>query len=205
MSTRVIALVLVPVVCVLIAFARPILGSWLGQAYAHHGATAFQILGFGVLCNALAYVPFIYVQALGRPDVTARLHVAELIVYVPLTWVLVTRYGIVGAAMAWTGRVLVDALLLVAALSRMLGVTPARLFVRRAAYAALAALALLGALSAAADVLPRSPATSVGVSGALLLAFAAAAWHHALDDEERSSLRGRLRRRRAPSLVRAAK
>jgi len=204
-SMRVIALVLVPAVCVLIAFARPLLELWLGQAHAHHGATAFQILGFGVLCNALAYVPFIYVQALGRPDVTARLHVAELVAYVPLTWLLVTRYGIVGAATAWTGRVLVDALLLVAVLSRMLGVAPARLFVRRAAYVALAALALLAALSVAADVLPRSPAASVGGSGVLLLAFAAAAWRHALDDEERSSLRGRLGRLREPSLVRAAK
>jgi O-antigen/teichoic acid export membrane protein len=60
----------------------------------------------------LAQVPFSFLQGIGKPDVTSKLHVAELLVYIPALWLLVGSFGIIGAAIAWTGRVAIDTALL---------------------------------------------------------------------------------------------
>ena len=52
------------------------------------------------------------VQAYGRPNWTAQLHVIELIVYVPYLWVLVGKYGAEGAAIAWVIRVTISTIAL---------------------------------------------------------------------------------------------
>ena len=46
------------------------------------------------------------------PDITAKLHVAELIAYVPYLLWLIESYGIEGAAIAWVIRVTISTLVL---------------------------------------------------------------------------------------------
>jgi Na+-driven multidrug efflux pump len=48
------------------------------------------------------------IQAIGRVDLTAKLHVAELFLFVPGLMFAVTHWGIMGAAWAWTVRTTVD-------------------------------------------------------------------------------------------------
>jgi O-antigen/teichoic acid export membrane protein len=95
---------------------------WLGDAFAGHGGLAIRILAFGVLANAVAHVPSSFIAALGRPEISARFHLLELAIHVPLAWWLITRYGVTGAALAWTIRVTFDAALLFGAASRVLRV-----------------------------------------------------------------------------------
>jgi O-antigen/teichoic acid export membrane protein len=184
-SVRTIMVVLLPAVCVLIAFAPTILGVWLGQSYAARSTVLLQILAVGALCNAAAYVPFTYIQALGRPDVTGRLHAAELLAYIPLTWFLVHRYGAVGAALAWTTRVAVDAALVAVGVAWVLRVSPRRLLTPRAAYLALSGVALLAALAGAAAGVRRAPVSALVGGAAAVALFAAAAWRYAMDEGER--------------------
>jgi O-antigen/teichoic acid export membrane protein len=67
------------------------------------------------LMNSLAQVPFALIQGFGRPDITAKFHVFELFLYVPLVWLLIKNLGIMGGALAWTFRVILDSVLLFAA------------------------------------------------------------------------------------------
>ena len=62
--------------------------------------------------NSLAQVPFTFLQGVGKPDLTAKLHLFELPLYLGLLWWLIGTRGIEGAAIAWTARVAVDAFFL---------------------------------------------------------------------------------------------
>ena len=96
----------------ILLFGPFLLRIWLGTEFAQEGRTVVRILALGVYVNALAHVPSGFLTALGRPDSIARFHVAELILHLPLAWFLILHFGIVGAAIAWTIRVSVDACLL---------------------------------------------------------------------------------------------
>ncbi len=104
--------ILTPAVVVALLLVKPFLYLWIGSAVAQRAAPVGQILLLGIWINALAYVPFAYLQARGRPDLPAKFHVLELLPYALVLWLLITQLGIVGAAWAWTLRVFADALLL---------------------------------------------------------------------------------------------
>jgi len=100
--------VLFPVVVLTIVAGACGLRIWLGADFAQHSFRVLQWLAAGVFPQSLAQVPFALVQGAGRPDLTAKLHLIELPLYMlALCW-LISMYGVEGAAMAWTARVAVD-------------------------------------------------------------------------------------------------
>lgn len=109
-STKHVFLVVFPMVAAIVLFAPEGLTLWLGPTFAAHSTTVLRWMAIGTLINCVAQVPFTCVQAVGRPDLTAKLHLIELPLYLlGLRWA-VGVYGIEGAAVAWTARVVVDAL-----------------------------------------------------------------------------------------------
>lgn len=127
-AVRNISLILAVPALALVLFGPTLLRLWLGDVFAEQGGTALRILAFGVLANALAHVPSSFVAALGRPDISAKFHLLELALHVPLAWWLITHYGVTGAAIAWTTRVTFDAALLFGAASKVLGIPVRALF-----------------------------------------------------------------------------
>jgi O-antigen/teichoic acid export membrane protein len=121
-SAVVTYIVMLPVSLGAILFAKDVLQLWLGGEFADRSTVVLQILAMGVLANSLAQVPFSLIQGLGRPDITAKLHLLELPLYVILLAVLVTQWGIKGAAIAWTIRVCVDFSLLIIIAGRTLDI-----------------------------------------------------------------------------------
>ena len=117
-SATLLFALLAPVIVFLLGAAGDLLNLWLGADYAAQSTTALQILAFGVLINALAHVPYAVLQGHGRPDLPARFHLLELPIQILLAWALITRFGITGAALAWTLRMLIDAALLFGAAQR---------------------------------------------------------------------------------------
>jgi len=113
-------LILFPAVLVTILLARNGLALWLGAEFAQHSFRVLQWLAVGVFLNSLAHVPFALVQGAGRPDFTAKLHLVELPCYLLALWWLTSMYGIEGAAIAWTARAGVDALILFVMARRLL-------------------------------------------------------------------------------------
>lgn len=120
-AIRNILLILIVPAAVIVVFGPELLRLWLGNAFAVESGRALQILAAGVVVNGLAHVPSAFLSAVGRPDVNAKFHVLELVIHVPLAYWLIRNFGITGAATAWTLRVTLDAALLFAAGSRLIG------------------------------------------------------------------------------------
>jgi len=92
--------------------AEPIFGLWLGDPYRHGSADVLRILLVGFFFNALAQIPFARIQAYGKAKLTAILHLIELTPYLLILGILVYYYGVLGAALAWSIRVIADYLAL---------------------------------------------------------------------------------------------
>ncbi|MBW1692072.1 MAG: flippase [Deltaproteobacteria bacterium] len=101
-----IFLCLFPICLLIITFASEGLELWLGQEFVRKSTHVLQWLAVGVFCNSLAHIAFAFIQGVGRPELTAKLHLAELPLYVLLVWYLIGAYGIEGAAISWALRTL---------------------------------------------------------------------------------------------------
>jgi O-antigen/teichoic acid export membrane protein len=85
---------------------------WLGLEFSTVAGPVFRIFMVGVVVNALGSLPLSLIQARGRPDLSARLHLAELPLYVVAVWIAAGAGGIEGVAIAWLGRVCLDTLIM---------------------------------------------------------------------------------------------
>jgi O-antigen/teichoic acid export membrane protein len=101
-------IILTPVVLCAIVIASEAFRLWLGAEVASHTVRVFQLLAVGVLITGLSNIPFALLQAGGRPDLTARLHLAELPLYVLAVWYMAGHYGIEGVAIVWIVRGIFD-------------------------------------------------------------------------------------------------
>jgi O-antigen/teichoic acid export membrane protein len=102
----------VPVVLVVALVARPALSWWINPNFAEHSFRVAQLLSLGILINSFGHVSQTLVQAAGRPDLTAKLHVLELLAFVPYAWWLILHFGTLGAALAWVIRVSLSTIIL---------------------------------------------------------------------------------------------
>jgi O-antigen/teichoic acid export membrane protein len=110
-------------ICVLAAaLAYPALSLWISAEFATQALPVVLVLCVGVWVNSLASVPYTLLHAKGNPRLTALFHLSELLLYLLALWLLSSRYGLVGAALAWVARVALDWLLLHLAVRRLYGV-----------------------------------------------------------------------------------
>jgi O-antigen/teichoic acid export membrane protein len=96
---------LLPFTILLILLAGPFLRWWVSPDFAAQSTLVLQIMALSALFSGLAQVPFTLLQGRGRADVTAKLHLAELPIYLCVLYWLVTQYGVTGAAIAWMIRI----------------------------------------------------------------------------------------------------
>jgi len=101
-----------PITLILAIFAKDILTFWLGSEFADESATLLQVLSVGGFINSLASVPYTLLQGINRPDVTAKIHLAELPLATAGSWWFIERMGTSGAAWAWTLRMAAEAVAL---------------------------------------------------------------------------------------------
>ncbi|MHC1698697.1 MAG: flippase [Geobacteraceae bacterium] len=127
-SVKYMFLILFPVILVITTFAHEGIKLWLGFEFAQNSTIILQLLAVGVFINCLAQIPYTFIQSVGRPDYTAKLHLIELPFYVAGTWIFVNLYGINGAAMMWLIRVVVDSLLLFGYTLRYLSISLSSVF-----------------------------------------------------------------------------
>jgi O-antigen/teichoic acid export membrane protein len=97
---------------VVIICARPFLQVWLGSDFAQESALPLQLLSVGVVFGAVGIMPMGALQAIGRPDLTAKRHAIELPLYTIAAWLCISRWGIIGAAAVWSCYMLVDTVVL---------------------------------------------------------------------------------------------
>ena len=85
---------------------------WMGADFASHATPVIELLLVGAWVNGIAFIPYSFLEGQGRPDLVAKLHALEFLPFIVTLWFLLHRFGLPGAALAWSGRVAVDALLL---------------------------------------------------------------------------------------------
>lgn len=183
-GARYLTLILAIPAVVIVGFAGDLLSAWMGSDFAREATLALQILTCGVFVNALAHLPHGYLQATGRPDVTAKFHLFEVPVYVIAAFFFVDRFGVTGAALAWTFRVTLDAALLFSGIWWLDGVSPRKLLAC-VGWRTILVSAALGFAVAASVVVLKSPPLSIAAAGAACVGFAFLAWRWILDASER--------------------
>ncbi len=105
-------------VCTLLAFSLPlVLSLWIGVNLNSLSITIGQILCIGVLFNSIGSMFYALLHAQGRADLTAKLHLLELPIFLAFLLYFVESHGLIGAAWVWVGRMILDTALL-AGLSR---------------------------------------------------------------------------------------
>jgi O-antigen/teichoic acid export membrane protein len=193
--TRLLLIFQFPAIIILIAFASEILRLWVGPDFALHSALVLKILAFGVLINSLGQVPYSLLQATGRPDLPAKLHLLELPIYAVLISALANAFGLEGVAMAWTLRIVIDtSALWWIARRRLTGIAESQ-----GRLLTWAILVLAGALLSA---LPGPLAVRAAGATILLGGFGVLAWSRLLAPDERSMLTATLLARLASSRAR---
>lgn len=163
--------------------------AWMGQAFALHVSVVLRILVLGVFVNALAPVPYNLLQALGRPDITGKFHLAELPLHVLLCVLLIPKWGISGAAAASTIRMAIDSALLFWAAGRYCGCSLrfvcAQVLPRIAPLAAILLFGLFGIRMAL-----NGPWARLGAGAIASLAWLALAWAVVVEKQERQRING---------------
>jgi len=185
-AARQLATVLLPLCLALFMFAPQILRVWLGPAFAQQAGTALRILSVGVFLGGLAHLPLAVLYGVARPDLPAKFHIVEVIVHVPLTFLLVKTFGITGAAVAWSLRCGADWLYYEIATRRAVG-RSAEDFAeeertRRLLWLTLAMALTLGLTAWVSDI--RWPIV-IGVVVLAFIAYGLVSWSKVLSAEER--------------------
>jgi O-antigen/teichoic acid export membrane protein len=108
-----VSVVMTPLVLVSILCAGPFFNIWLGREIGAPAAEIAYIFLPGIWANGLGLVALSILQGQGKPKYVALAHLSETLPYAAMLYVGLTFFGLVGAALAWSLRVAVDALLLI--------------------------------------------------------------------------------------------
>jgi O-antigen/teichoic acid export membrane protein len=175
---------MLPVSIFLFVFSREILQLWLGGDFPATSNMVLKILAGAVFLQALGYVPLTTLQAIGRPDISARYYLAEIPLYFVLCFVLVPVYGIEGAAWAWFVRLVIITSGLMWSAKRELGQgqsTDAAGHVWRALILNVVLCAGVFGLEVAGLILPLTSVILVIIA----IGYSAAVWALCLTDEDK--------------------
>ena len=178
-GTKSVFCLLFPLVLFVTTFSHELLSAWLGTAFADRSARVLQWLALGVMANGLATVPFTLLQALGRPDLTGKLQIVELPIYLlGVTW-LIAHLGIEGAAIGWFGRVALDGVILFVLAKRCFPSSSAA--IGRMTVPILMAMLALGSAMVLASLVTKTLFFVIGVS-----LFTGLSWSRLLTVDDRA-------------------
>jgi O-antigen/teichoic acid export membrane protein len=104
--------VLIPVVFIGAVFSEEILRLWLGETFAARSGGVFTVIVCGVLFHGLAQLPNVVIIGSGKPRVPAGLLLVEFLPYLALCVWFTSLWGVLGTALAWFARVVVETLYL---------------------------------------------------------------------------------------------
>lgn len=96
----------------MISFSYLGLKIWINEDVASKSYFLLIILMVGVFFNSLAQVPFALIQADGKVKLTSLLHVVEFFIYIGMLVLLANYFGLVGVAIAFLLRTIIDFLFL---------------------------------------------------------------------------------------------
>ena len=110
--TKMILFLVALVSFLLIVYAKSFLYFWINEEYSINSYLILQLLTIGVIFNTLSVVPFRALSAIGYPNIVAIVYIAEMPVFVSLTYFLVIKYGLVGAVVGYILRAFTEMVIL---------------------------------------------------------------------------------------------
>jgi O-antigen/teichoic acid export membrane protein len=180
-----------PLCLALFVFGPALLGVWLGPAFAQAAGTALRILSAGIFLTGLAVLPLALLYGSGRPDLPAKINLFQVAVHIPLTIILVRRWGINGAAMAVAVRCAEDFVLYEWASRRAAGRYSATTDERGRDRRLIASAIALGVVFAAGlGVLPVSAPGAIAIAVTGVTGYAWMCWSRVLSMGERRAWLG---------------
>jgi O-antigen/teichoic acid export membrane protein len=108
-SLRMVLALMLPACLLGLALAQPVLAAFVNREFAAAATPLLGILMIGVIGNTIGQLPFGMLQAVGASRAAAIAHLLELPVYLGVMWIAIRAGGVRGAALAWSGRMVVDA------------------------------------------------------------------------------------------------
>lgn len=123
-TTKYILFAMTPLVVAIIVFAQPLLSFWLGKEFADNSAVVLQILGSGVLFSSTARVPLNATQAIGRPDIGGKYYLVVLPFVLTALYFVTGTLGVVGIALIWLSRIILEATVMFYYGHRLVALTP---------------------------------------------------------------------------------
>jgi O-antigen/teichoic acid export membrane protein len=186
-SMKWMLLILGTAVVIITAFASEILQIWLGSDFARESTLVLQILAIGILINSMVHVQYAMVQALGRPDLTAKFHLVQLPLHGFLVWWLVSSWGITGAALAQSIRLSVEALLLFVAACRLVSLPFSSLIDDKVVQSSLFLFLFVG-MAMGISNLPLVTWLRLLGLGIVFWAVGTTVWRYSLDRQDRDHL-----------------
>ena len=169
-----------PIVLATSSFAGEGLRLWLGPKYAAQSVSVMRWLSAGLFVYSLSYVPYSLLQAVGRADKPAILHLVELGGYVVFASFMIRRFGIGGAAMAWFIRSVIE-VIVISIMAHRYAPNAGR-DVARAGVVVAVALLMLGGAAMTPSLMLR-----LFIVPAELAVFAALSWRWLLSGDERNA------------------
>jgi O-antigen/teichoic acid export membrane protein len=180
-----------PVALIMVAFAQPGLGLWLGADYAMQSTPVLQLVAVGVLITSIGSVGGTFNGSAGRPDIDAKLGLMKFALHIAPAWLVITRYGIVGLAALWVACTSVESLGMVLYALRAQGVAWPQILRR-----AFQSVPIWVALGIAAIEFPIG--WKFAYVAVVLVGLGLLAWHNLMSQAERRAVRCRLGLRLVP-------
>lgn len=115
-SVAIINFISLPICLIIALFSGEILRLWIGKEFADQASIILLAMSCGMTVNLTSGIPVAFLQAT-NPKTVAIIHIIELPLFIVALVTLLDGYGIHGAVIAWTGRIVFDAILLWAAVS----------------------------------------------------------------------------------------
>lgn len=170
--------------CFLIAASSDlILRVWINADFAAHAAAALSVLAIGGYIVAQDTVVSGLLDGIGRPDLNAKLSVGELLIYVPVLILLLHQFGLIGAALGWTARCLIDFFVRLSLVSSVYAPLRKDLFKVLVPWP-------IAIVSLAAALYPMSIGAKLTLGVGCLALFLFTVWRYALETDERGWISG---------------
>jgi O-antigen/teichoic acid export membrane protein len=176
-----------PVILVLFAFAGEALTIWQDAAFSEASAGVMRWLVAGIFIYSLSFVPFSLLQGVGRPDISAKLHLIEIPFAIVLAWVLMKQYGMQGAGIAWFIRCLLETSIMALLANR---------YARGSSAVILRTAGMMGLALIFMAVMALIPSLwlRLAVYPVEVLVFLVLSWHGLMTDDERVAMTGWVRK-----------
>ncbi len=110
-----------PLLVILFSLAPEGLAIWLDEEFMRNSSSVTRILLAGVLFYCMGQIPYAFIQGAGRPDLTGKLHLIELPLYIFFVILGIHWAGIAGAAIIWALRFIGDTTCMLLMAKKLLG------------------------------------------------------------------------------------